>query len=165
MTLPAGSLLEDLGIVETSGGSAFALLALDAAGHPTTAPAVVLTPSHASDDLSTTLTVPAGTAPGRYALVSGLTHSLGTAAAVVVVAELTVTAAPAAAAPAPAATTPAKAVVNAGLRSNTGWEDHVAAPADASGTPWLAVGGAAALLTAGGGALALARGTRRGARS
>ena len=141
LSLPTTSRISSFGFttldefgVEVAGAGSWA-------GQEYPPPALAVT----ADGRTASVTVPTDTTPGEYYLEAtsmvverGGSFRIGPVA-VVDPAAAPVTAAPVAAAP----------VRNAGLRSATGWEDHVNTPADQSGTPWLALGGAAALLTAG----------------
>lgn len=160
-TLPESSRLSAFG-VDTLAGFAFELIGAGSDGQ-----FLPLVPALSGDGRTAAVTVPAGTAPGRYSIgvasesaryevrvVAGpFSVSAPTAPAPVAP---PVTAAPTV--PAPVAAAPVR---NAGLRSNTGWEDR-AAPADGDGDPWLAVGGGAALVTAGLLAAVVLRPSRRG---
>ena len=118
-----------------------------------------LTVQVAADGQSASVVVPAGTAPGSYGLVVVQQTPAGGISVVNV--EITVVAeeAPAVVPPAAAPTTPAAApaVVNAGLRSNTGVE---AVETGSTGTVAVAAG-AGMLLLAGVGGVAVARTRRR----
>lgn len=140
VTLPAGSLISASGIPDLS-SSAFSLRAADqdwlAVG-----PATPLTGSLSSDRRRVTLTLPAGTAGGRYELDVVLGDAT-TAVVAMAPVLLDVT----------AATTGARA--NAGLRSDTGVEGVVAGPA--GGVSALVPLGAAMVLVAGVGSVTVLR--------
>jgi hypothetical protein len=153
LDLTAGSVLRELGLTSLTGVQA-GLQQLDADGFPTGA-AVELTPVVTGSTAS--VTVPAGTAPGSYyLLVAQPTPSGGISVFNV---EITLVAPEAAVVPPAAApTTPAApAVVNAGLRSNTGVE---AVETGSTGSVAITVG-AGMLALAGVGGVAVARTRRR----
>ncbi len=156
LTLPSSSALREIGITDLS-GLLVGLQPLDADGAPTGAAPVPLTYQLSADDQSATVGVPAGTAVGSYGLL--VARPLTSGASVLFNFEFTVVAPEAAAPPAAAPTTPAAApaVVNAGLRSNTGVE---AVETGSTGTVAIAVG-AGMLALAGGGGVAVARTRRR----
>ncbi|MGY1667165.1 hypothetical protein [Geodermatophilus sp. SYSU D00696] len=149
LDLTADSALRDLGLTNLDGIE----LELASADDPTAAP-VPLTVEASGTTARAVL--PTDLAAGPYALVLGQPTASGYS---IVLAELAVAAPPAApttAAPTAAPTT--QAVVNAGLRSNTG----VTAPAAETGSGGVAVAaGAGLLFLAGAGGVAVARTRRR----
>ncbi|MGY1609745.1 hypothetical protein [Geodermatophilus sp. SYSU D00700] len=149
LDLTADSALRDLGLTDLDGIE----LELASADDPTAAP-VPLTVEASGTTARAVL--PTDLAAGPYALVLGQPTASGYS---IVLAELAVAAPPAApttAAPTPAPST--QAVVNTGLRSNTG----VTAPAAETGSGGVAVAaGASLLLLAGAGGVAVARTRRR----
>ncbi|MGY1673723.1 hypothetical protein [Geodermatophilus sp. SYSU D00710] len=149
LDLTVDSALRDLGLTALDGIE----LELASADDPTAAP-VPLTVEASGTTARAVL--PADLAAGPYALVLGQPTASGYS---IVLAELAVAAPPAApttAAPTPAPST--QAVVNTGLRSNTG----VTAPAPENGSGNVAVAaGAGLLLLAGAGGVAVARTRRR----
>ncbi len=155
LTLPSGSVLREVGITDLS-GLLVGLQPLDADGAPTGAAPVALTYQLGEDLQSATVDVPAGTAVGSYGLL--VARPLASGASVLFNFEFTVVAPEAAVVPpAGAPTSAAPAVVNAGLRSNTGVE---AVESGSSGSVATAVG-AAMLALAGAGGVAVARTRRR----
>jgi hypothetical protein len=151
LDLTAGSLLRDLGLTDLTGVQV-GLAQLDANGFPTGA-AVELTAQVNGSTAS--VVIPTGTAPGSYYLV--VAQQTPTGGISVFNVELTVVAEAAPVVPPAAApTTPAApAVVNAGLRSNTGVE---AVETGSTGSVAIAVGaGMLALAGVGGGAVARTR--------
>ena len=169
LTVPAGSVLDQLGLTSLVGADIHLYRVPEdwdeedpnGSGDPG---GEVALPAHqlSADGRTATVTIPAGTPATTYSLwidaAAGdvRAHLHVTFLTVVEPAAAPVTAAPVA--PAPVAAAPVR---NAGLRSATGWEDHVTTPADQGGTPWLALGGAAALLTAGAVTTATLRSPRR----
>ncbi|MGY1764453.1 hypothetical protein ACI79G_23880 [Geodermatophilus sp. SYSU D00779] len=150
LDLTSGSVLRELGITDLTGVQV-GLAALDANGQPTGAATELTAQVNGS---TTTFVVPAGTAAGSHGLV--IAQQTATAGVSVVTVEITVVAeeAPAVVPPAAAPTTPAaSAVVNAGLRSNTGVE---AVETGSTGTVAIAAG-AGMLVLAGVGGVAVAR--------
>lgn len=140
LNITSGSLLRALGMGDLAQSqTAAALEALDAAGNPTGAPAP-LTVTGATGGAAT-LTVPAGTAPGAYRL--SIVEGDGAELSVTRV-EVTVVAA--------ASAGPRS---NTGLRSDTGVQENGAAPA--GGLSALAPLGAAMVLVAGAGSVAVLR--------
>jgi hypothetical protein len=154
LDLTAGSVLRELGLTDLTGVQA-GLQQLDADGFPTGA-AVELTP--VVNGSTASVVIPDDTAPGAYYLVVAQPTPSGGISVFNV--EITVVAeeAPAVVPPAAAPTTPAApAVVNAGLRSNTGVE---AVETGSTGTVAIAAG-AGMLVLAGVGGVAVARSRRR----
>ncbi|MDT0276509.1 hypothetical protein [Blastococcus goldschmidtiae] len=161
LSLPATSLLRDLGIADFT-GARFGLQELDANGAPTTGAPIEL-PVQVVDTSSATVDIPATIAPGSYALLvvqpaaSGLSLVLGelavTAPAPAPVAAPPATPSPTATPSAPAPGAPSAA--NVGLRSNTGVED--AAPASGASATVALGAGLLALSGIGGIAVALTR--------
>jgi hypothetical protein len=152
LDLTAGSLLRDLGLTDLTGVQV-GLARLDADGFPTGA-AVELTAQ--VNGSAASVVIPAETAPGSYYLV--VAQKTPTGGISVFNVEITVVAPGAAVVPPAAApTSAAPAVVNAGLRSNTGVE---AVESGSTGSVATAVG-AAMLALAGGGGVAVARTRRR----
>jgi hypothetical protein len=157
LSLPATSLLQDLGVVDLT-GLRFGLQALDANGVPTAAAPIELPVTVASAS-SATVDIPTGTAAGRYGLIvvqptaSGLSLVLG---------ELTIVAPAAAPVAPPATATPSAAApssssaTNVGLKSNTGVEE-----APGAGGSVTVAAGAGLLVLSGIGAVAVARTRRR----
>jgi hypothetical protein len=155
LDLTAGSVLRELGLTDLTGVQV-GLAQLDANGFPTGA-AVELTAQVTGSTAS--VVIPADTAPGSYSLV--VAQQAPSGAISVFTVEVTLVAPEAAAPPAAAPTTPAAApaVVNAGLRSNTGVE---AVETGSTGSVAIAVGaGMLALAGAGAGGVAVARTRRR----
>ncbi len=155
LDLTAGSVLRELGLSDLT-GVLVGLQELDNRGFPTGAAPVELTAQVNGSTAS--VVIPADTAPGAYFLVvAQQTPSGGTSVLnveITVVAEEAAPVVPPAAAP----TTPAApAVVNAGLRSNTGVE---AVETGSAGTVAVAAG-AGMLVLAGVGGVAVARTRRR----
>jgi hypothetical protein len=155
LDLTAGSVLRELGLSDLT-GVLVGLQELDNRGFPTGAAPVELTAQVNGSTAS--VVIPADTAPGAYFLVvAQQTPSGGTSVLnveITVVAEEAAPVVPPAAAP----TTPAApAVVNAGLRSNTGVEVVETA---STGTVAVAAG-AGMLALAGVGGVAVARTRRR----
>ena len=147
LDLTADSALRDLGLTDLTGVE----VALQSTADPAAAPVVLDVQVSGS---TATVALPAELTAGSYALVLGQPVGSGLS---IVVAELTV-AAPAAAPPATATVAPApQAVVNAGLRSNTGVE---AVETGSTGSVAIAVG-AGMLALAGVGGVAVARTRRR----
>ncbi len=160
LDLTGDSLLREVGFTDL-GGLEVGLVSTDADGFPTGDD--VVTPPVQAEGSTASFVLPEDAAPGGYVLLVSLESPAGRVAFVQV--GLTVVAAEAPVAPPAAAPTttapPTQAVVNAGLRSNTG----VVAPAaadDAGGTTGVAAGGGL-LLLAGTGAVAVARARRRSA--
>jgi len=154
VTLPATSKLSaGLGLVDFS-TSAFSLVTLDSNGDPTGTPASLMAVVSA-DGLTATLTVPAGTAAGRYSVDVGLSDAAGDLVSYTSV-YLTV------AAPAVAAAPTAAPVQNVGLRSNTGWGEGVESVSSSGASPLVTIGGGM-LLVAGAGAGGVLRTRRRAA--
>ena len=154
LDLTAGSVLRELGLSDLT-GVLVGLQELDNRGFPTGAAPVELTTQVNGSTAS--VLVPADTAPGAYFLVvAQQTPSGGTS---VLNVEITVVAeeAPAVVPPTAAPTPAAPAVVNAGLRSNTGVE---AVETGSTGTVAIAAG-AGMLVLAGVGGVAVARNRRR----
>ena len=152
LDLTDGSAQRELGLIGLTGAQV-ALQVLDADGFPTGAAPVALTLQVTGSTASFVL--PAGTAAGSYGLVVVQQTPAGGLSVVTV--ELTVVAEAAPVVPPAAApTTPAApAVVNAGLRSNTGVE---AVETGSTGSVAIAVGaGMLALAGVGGGAVARTR--------
>jgi hypothetical protein len=141
ITVPPASLLRTLGL-GTLDDMALALDRLDAEGYPTGAEPIVLTDDPTlvtvSDPYNATVTLPASTPGGTYGLT--LVQATGTAGSIsVTFGELQVTG------------VPAPRIVNAGLRSNTGWGED-ARPATGLGVSPLVAVGAGMMLVAGAGA-------------
>jgi hypothetical protein len=152
LDLTAGSLLRDLDLTDLTGVQV-GLAQLDADGFPTGA-AVELTAQ--VNGSAASVVIPAETAPGSYYLV--VAQQTPTGGISVFNVELTLVAPGAAVVPPAAApNTPAPAVVNAGLRSNTGVE---AVETGSTGSVAIAVG-AGMLALAGVGGVAVARTRRR----
>jgi hypothetical protein len=152
LDLTAGSLLRDLGLTDLTGVQV-GLAQLDADGFPTGAAVELTTQVNGS---TASAVIPAGTAPGSYYLV--VAQQTPTGGISVFNVELTVVAEAAPVVPPAAApTTPAPAVVNAGLRSNTGVE---AVETGSTGSVAIAAG-AGMLALAGVGGVAVARTRRR----
>ena len=155
LDLTAGSVLRELGLSDLT-GVLVGLQELDNRGFPTgTAPVELTAQANGS---TASVVLPADTAPGAYFLVvAQQTPSGGNSvlnAEITVVAEEAAPVVPPAAAP----TTPAApAVVNAGLRSNTGVE---AVATGSTGTVAVAAG-AGMLVLSGVGGVAVARTRRR----
>jgi hypothetical protein len=152
LSVPAGSVLRALGL-GTLDDMVLALEPEDANGDPTGDP-VMLTDNPAlvtvTDSFHATVTIPASTKGGSYALT--LIQSTGTAGALSInFGELQVKGRPA-----------APRIVNAGLISNTGWVEPApaAGPVAASSTPMIAAG-AGMLGLAGVGIAVAVRGRRR----
>ncbi|MGY1681002.1 hypothetical protein [Geodermatophilus sp. SYSU D01176] len=154
LDLTAGSLLRDLGLSDLT-GVLVGLQQLDADGFPTGAPAELTAQVSGS---TASVPIPAGTAPGSYYLVVAQQTPTGGISVFTVELTLVAEAAPVVP-PAAAPTTPAAApaVVNAGLRSNTGVE---AVETGSTGTVAIAAG-AGMLVLAGAGGVAVARTRRR----
>jgi hypothetical protein len=155
LDLTAGSVLRELGLSDLT-GVLVGLQELDNRGFPTADAPVELTAQVNGSTAS--VVIPADTAPGAYFLVVAQQTPSGGISVLNV--EITVVAeeAPAVVPPAAAPTTPAApAVVNAGLRSNTGVE---AVETGSTGTVAVAAG-AGMLVLAGVGGVAVARTRRR----
>jgi hypothetical protein len=157
VALPVSTGLQSFGVTDLT-GFAVALEPSDWS-RVFTGDGVELTAQPSADGRATTITVPAGTATGDHRLVLWRPHGSGIS---YLFTDVTVLPAPpAAVAPVvvpPAAAAPsAQAVVNPGLRSGTG----VPAPAEDPGSGVVAAG-AALLLLAGAGGVAVARTRRRG---
>ena len=149
VAVPSGSTLDQLGLTSLAGAE-FTLYLSSEESEGLAPPVPLAAPTLSADGRTATVTVPAGTPAGGYTLaVDAATSQLVVHVNITFLTVTAPAAAPVAAAPVAPAPVAAAPVRNAGLRSATGWEDHVAAPADQDGTPWLALGGAAALLTAG----------------
>jgi hypothetical protein len=155
LDLSAGSVLRELGLTDLTGVQV-ALQQLDADGLPTAAAPVELTAQGTGSTAS--VVIPAGTAPGAYFLVVAQQTASGGISVlnveITVVAEQAAPVVPPAAAP---TTSAAPAVVNAGLRSNTGVE---VVETGSTGTVAVAAG-AGMLVLAGVGGVAVARTRRR----
>jgi len=149
LDLTADSVLRDLGLNDLTDVE----VALQSIEDPTAAPVLLAVEVSGS---TATVALPAELAAGSYALVLGQPMTSGLS---IVIAELTVSAPAAVAPPAAAPTTPAAApaVVNAGLRSNTGVE---VVETRSTGTVAVAAG-AGMLFLAGVGGVAVARTRRR----
>jgi hypothetical protein len=155
LDLTAGSVLRELGLSDLT-GVLVGLQELDNRGFPTADAPVELTAQVNGSTAS--VVIPADTAPGAYFLVVAQQTPSGGISVLNV--EITVVAeeAPAVVPPVAAPTTPAApAVVNAGLRSNTGVEG-----VETGSTGAVAVAaGAGMLALAGMGGVAVARTRRR----
>ncbi|ADB74266.1 hypothetical protein [Geodermatophilus obscurus] len=155
LDLTASSVLRELGLSDLT-GVLVGLEELDNRGFPTGAAPVELTAQVNGSTAS--VVIPADTAPGAYFLVvaqqtpSGATSELNVE--ITVIAEEAAPVVPPAAAP---TTSAAPAVVNAGLRSNTGVE---VVETGSAGTVAVAAG-AGMLVLAGVGGVAVARTRRR----
>ena len=153
--LTDGSALRELGLIGLT-GVRVGLQELDPDGFPTAATPVELDVTVTGDTANFVL--PAGTAPGSYSLVVAQPTPSGGLSVfnveITVVAEAAPVVPPAAAPTTPAA---APAVVNAGLRSNTGVE---AVETGSTGSVAIAAG-AGMLVLAGAGGVAVARTRRR----
>jgi hypothetical protein len=141
ITVPPASLLRTLGL-GTLDDMLLVLDELDADGYATGAESIVLTDDPSlvtvSDPYNATVTLPATTPGGTYGLT--LVQATGTAGSIsVTFGELQVTG------------VPGPRIVNAGLRSNTGWGED-ARPAPDRGVPPLVAVGAGMMLVAGAGA-------------
>jgi hypothetical protein len=155
LDLTAGSVLRELGLSDLT-GVLVGLQELDNRGFPTADAPVELTAQ--ANGSTASVVIPADTAPGAYFLVVAQQTPSGGISVLNV--EITVVAeeAPAVVPPAAAPTTPAApAVVNAGLRSNTGVE---AVGTGSTGAVAVAAG-AGMLVLAGAGGVAVARTRRR----
>jgi hypothetical protein len=147
ITVPPASLLRTLGL-GTLDDMVLGLDELDADGMATGAETIFLTEDPSlvtvSDPYNATVTLPASTPGGSYMLT--LVQATGTAGSIsVTFGELEVTGVPA----------PAPRIVNAGLRSNTGWGED--APADRGVSPLVAVGAGMMLVAGAGAEMALRR--------
>jgi hypothetical protein len=154
LDLTADSLLREVGFADLS-GLEVGLVAADTDGFPTGED--VVTPPVQVEGSTASFVLPEDAAAGQYALFVLLESPAGRVASVQVL--LTVAAPQAPVAPPTAEPTtaapPTQAVVNAGLRSNTGVV--AAAPADDTTGTTAVAAGAGLLLVAGGSGVAVAR--------
>jgi hypothetical protein len=155
LDLTAGSVLRELGLSDLT-GVLVGLQELDNRGFPTADAPVELTAQ--ANGSTASVVIPADTAPGAYFLVVAQQTPSGGISVLNVESTVVAEEAPAVVPPAAAPTTPAApAVVNAGLRSNTGVE---AVETGSTGTVAIAAG-AGMLVLAGVGGVAVARNRRR----
>jgi hypothetical protein len=147
ITVPPASLLRTLGL-GTLDDMVLGLDELDADGIATGAETIFLTDDPSlvtvSDPYNATVTLPASTPGGTYMLT--LVQATGTAGSIsVTFGELAVTG------------VPAPRIVNAGLRSNTGWGEDAGAAPDRGVSPLVAVGAGMMLVAGAGAGMALRR--------
>jgi len=151
ITVPPTSLLRTLGL-GTLDDLVLGLDKLDAHGVPVDDETIMLTDDPAlvtvSDPYNATVTLPASTPGGSYGLT--VVQATGTAGSIsITFGELKVTNVP--------TTAPTPRIVNAGLRSNTGWGEEQVSHTGGGVSPMVGVGGGMVLIAGGGAGLVLRR--------